>query len=806
LVVRGITQFITMLLNYWKIAWRNFLRDRQFTIINLLGLAIGIASALLIWLWIQDGLRMDKYNEKDQHLYQVMQNMQSSNGIETIEYTPGLLAAAMAKEMPDVAAAVSVVPASWFGSDGIIATNTTRFKAKPQFVSNEFFNLFTCQVIKGDAQRIFESEQTIAISDKLASKLFNRQNPVGQTVSWMHDNFEGTYEVVAVFKSLPANATEQYDLLMNFSLFVAKRPAMLAWGNSDPHTYVLLRDDANKSRLDAGLMKFLATKDKNSKSELFLRKFSDQYLYDQYSEGKLVGGRISYVRLFTGIGFFILLLACINFMNLSTARAARRIKEIGIQKTMGASRYRLVIQMLTEACIMSIFAMLIALALAALILPAFNSITGKLLSIQFTTDLVLAALAITLFTGVFSGSYPAFYISGFKPATILKGPIRSSVAELWTRKGLVVFQFCLSIFAIATVLIIYRQVQYIQNKNLGYNRNNIVRFEIPMGSDSAGLGSASAFINGLTSITGVLSVSSYYHNLTGGHGSIGDFTWPGKLPGTNIDFVNLEVGENFPQTVGIRLKEGRHMIAGKTGFMSPSKEIVFNESAIRAMGLKDPIGKVVRFWDQERTIVGIAEDFHFESLYQKVKPCFFQVYPVMPNVIAKIQPGTEARTLQEIREKFEKFSKGLSFDYSFLDEEYQAMYRQETKVATLAKYFTGLAVLISCLGLFGLSAFTAQKRQKEIGIRKVVGASVSGIVLLLSKGFLQLIGIAAIIALPLVYWSMSAWLNNFAYRSPIPPAVFVITIAVIVVISLATISFQSLKAALSNPVKSLRTE
>jgi len=806
LVVRRITQFIGMLLNYWKIAWRNFLRDRQFAIINLLGLAIGISSALLIWLWIQDELRMNKYNEKDKHLYQVMQNMQSSNGIETIEYTPGLLAAAMVKEMPDVTDAVSVVPSSWFGSEGIITNAISRFKAKPQFVSREFFNVFTCPVIKGDALRLFEGEMKIAISDKLASKLFNRQSPVGQTISWVHNEFEGTYEVVAVFKSLPANATEQYDLLLNFDLFVAKRPAMLAWGNSDPHTYVLLKDDANKARLDAGLKKFLNTKDKNSKNELFIRKFSEQYLYDQYVDGKLLGGRINYVRLFTGIGIFILLIACINFMNLSTARAARRIKEVGIQKTMGASRSRLVVQMLTESCIMSIIAMLIALGLAALILPAFNSITGKLLSIQFTYELVLAASAITLFTGVFSGSYPAFYISGFKPVTILKGPIRSSVAELWTRKGLVIFQFSLSIFAIASVLIIYRQVQYIQNKNIGYDRKNILRFEIPMGMDSAELGSAAAFINELKSIPGVLNVSSYYHNLTGGHGTIGDFNWPGKEPGTNIDFINLEVGENFPQTVGIRLKEGRHMIASKTGFMSPSKEIVFNESAIRAMGLKDPIGKVVRFWDQERTIVGIAEDFHFESLYQKVKPSFFQVYPVMPNVIAKIQPGTEARTLHEIRVKFEKFSKGLPFDYSFLDDEYQAMYRQESKVAILAKYFTCLAVLISCLGLFGLSAFTAQKRQKEIGIRKVVGASVSGIVFLLSKGFLLLIVIAAIIALPLVYLSMSAWLNNFAYRSPISPVVFVVTIAGILVISLATISVQSLKAALSNPVKSLRNE
>ncbi|HWJ27072.1 MAG TPA: ABC transporter permease, partial [Flavisolibacter sp.] len=316
-----------MFINYWKIASRNFMRDRQFTILNLLGLATGIACALLIWLWIQDELRMDKYNEKDEQLYQVMQNMPGSSGVETIEYTPGLLAGALEKEMPDVAAAVSVVPASWFGSEGIISKGANRFKVKPQFVSQDFFKVFTCQVVAGDAKRIFDGVKAIAISDKLAARLFKTQNPVGQTISWVHNEFEGVYEIVAVYKTLPANATEQFDLLLNFDLFVQKRPGMLAWGNSDPHTYVLLKENSNKARLDASIRKFLTTKDKNSKSELFLRKFSDQYLYDQYSDGKLSAGRIIYLKLFAGIGFFILVLACINFMNLSTARAARRIKE-----------------------------------------------------------------------------------------------------------------------------------------------------------------------------------------------------------------------------------------------------------------------------------------------------------------------------------------------------------------------------------------------------------------------------------------------------------------------------------------------
>jgi len=499
---------------------------------------------------------------------------------------------------------------------------------------------------------------------------------------------------------------------------------------------------------------------------------------------------------------FILIIACINFMNLSTAKATRRIKEVGVQKVVGARRITLILQYLGESVLMSLLSLLLALALIIILLPAFNSITGKAISMVWSSSLVLSALGIALLTGLVAGSYPAFYISGFKPALILKGKVKAKAGELWVRKGLVVFQFCLSAFAIVTVLVVYRQIQYIQSKNLGYNRDHVIHFELPLEMDSASLSAGAAFIEELNRLPGVMSAGSYYHNLTGDHGGIGGFQWPGKDPTLDIDFANLEVGNRFLETVGIKIKEGRNFSPDDRA----QKEIVFNESAIKAMGLKDPIGKTVKFWDRQREIVGIAEDFNFESLYQPVKPSFFQMYPIMPNAAVRIKAGTEKQTIERIRQLYAGFSGGLVFDYKFLDEDYRALYESENRVAQLSKYFAGLAILISCLGLFGLAAFTAQRRQKEIGIRKVIGASVGSILALLSTGFLKLVLLAVLIAFPLAGWVMNEWLNNFAYHTQVNSIIFIIAGGSILLITLLTISLQSIKAALINPVKSLRSE
>ena len=812
-----------MFKNYLKLAWRNLMKDRQFTVLNLVGLAVGLTCSLLIGLWVVDELNMEKYNEKDAQLYQVMSNIKLDNGIKTGQYTPGVLAPALKSEIPEIEDAVMVFPASWFPSKGVIGSGDKKIKAGGEYIGKDYFNLFTCPFIEGDKNRLTSDKSAVAISESAAKKLFNTtEGIIGKTVKWDMQEYTGSYVIVGVFKDNPANATEKFDLLFNYDVALDRRDGLKEWGNSDPDTYVLVKPGTDIARLNAKIRNFLDTKRKPGGQTLFLARFSDRYLHGNYENGVQAGGRIVYVRLFTIIAAFILIIACINFMNLSTAKAARRAKEVGIQKVVGAGRGSLVLQYLGESVLMAFFALLLALILLYSLLPVFNTITGKQLTLVPGAPLILSVLGITLFTGLLAGSYPAFYLSGFRPVAVLKGiegyrrfrmspargtkrwrsSLRSSGAEGWARKGLVVFQFTLSIVFIAAVLIIYRQVTYIQSRDLGYNRDHLIHFEIPLTMDSAKYSAATAFVQELNNIPGVVTASSYYHNLTGGHGAIGGVSWPGKNPNRDIDFANLEVGYNFPETMGIKIKEGRNISQNANSM----HEIIFNETAIKEMGLKDPIGKRVKFWDEDRMIVGVAADFNFESLYNTVKPCMFRMYPVMPNVLVKLRSGSEKETIEKVKAAYSQFNKGVAFDYRFLDEDYQALYVAETRVGLLSRYFAGLAILISCLGLFGLAAFTAQKKQKEIGIRKVIGASVTQLTFLLSKEFLGLVLLAIGIAFPLVGFAMQRWLDGFAYRVPITADVFLITGAAAVAIALFTISYQSISAALANPVKSLRSE
>ena len=792
-----------MIKNYFKIAWRNLMKERQFTLLNLAGLSTGLVCTLLIYLWINNELHIDKVNEKDAQLYQVMANHSSNAGIKTIENTPGLLAEALAAEMPEIESAVPVIPSSWFSNKGVISFAENHLKASGQFVGKRYFDVLTCPIIEGDKTSLFEDNQTIAISQDLASKLFHSAgNIIGKTIEWDAGDMSGQYTIGAVFENNPINTTNQFDILFNFEKFVEKRPAMKFWGNSDPSTFLILKEGTDIGRFNEKIKNYLKSKDSKQTAQLFAVRFSDKYLHGQFENGVQVGGRIMYVRLFSAIGLFILLIACINFMNLSTARASGRIKEVGIKKVVGASQSSLVIQYLGESLMMSFMSLAAAVVLLLLVLPQFNNITGKQIIIKFDGLLILIALGITIITGLVAGSYPALYLAGFNPATVLKGKLKTSIGELLVRKGLVVFQFTISAIFIVSVLVVYKQIDFIQNKNLGYNRDNMIHFEIPIEMDSVKLKKAEAFLAEIKNVPGVVSASSYYHNLTGKHGAISDFDWPGKLQGADIEFSNLEVGYNFIETLGMKLSEGRSFSQNPNA----AKEIVFNEAAIKSMGLKDPIGKTVRFWGQERQIVGVVKNFNFESLYESVKPCFFQAYPVMPNIMVKISGGAEKQTIAKIQEVFQQYNQGLIFDYQFLDENYQALYASERRIGILSQYFAGLTILISCLGLFGLAAFTAQRRQKEIGIRKVVGATVTNVALMLSVDFLKLVLIAMLIAFPLIGWAMSHWLNKFAYSVDMGLGVFVIAGLSVTSLTLLTVGYQAIKAALTDPIKSLKTE
>jgi putative ABC transport system permease protein len=793
-----------MIKSYLKIAWRNLVKDRQFTVLNLVGLSVGLACSLLIGLWIVDECSMERYNANDARLYQVMVDQKGDDGIRVGTGTPGILAAALRADIPEVADASEVMPASWFQQGGVAGYGDKKLQARPQYVDSNFFAVFSCPWLAGEEKQLFADKQGIAISSAYAAKLFGTDRDViGKIIHYEEYEFTGDFVVRGVFQPNPANATEQFDLLFNYALVPEKRSGLKEWGNYDPNTFVLVRPGTNIALLNKKIAKFLVQKSGQTYApDIFLAKFSDRYLYNRYENGVQSGGRITYVHVFTLLAIFILVIACINFMNLSTAKAAYRAREVGIKKVVGASRRMLILQYLGESVLLSLLSLAGALVLLWFLLPSFNTITGKTLSLHWDPVFASGLLGIAVVTGLFAGSYPAFYLSGFRPVAVLKGAVRNSLGELWARKGLVVFQFTLSVIFIAGVLVIYRQITYIQSRDLGYSRENVIHFDIPFSMDSAKLATASAFVGELRNLPGVVNAGSYAHDLMGNHGLISDLNWVGRDPNQHIDYANIEVGANFLETAGIKLVAGRYFSQNANA----SHEIILNQTAIRAMGLKDPIGTMVKFWDQTREIVGITADFNFESLYQQVKPAFFQVYPVGPSVMVRLRAGSEEQAIAGIRAAYARFNPGMAFEYAYLDEDYARWYASELRVGVLSRYFAALAIIISCLGLFGLAAFTAQKRKKEIGIRKVIGASTVRVAYLLSREFLLLVGLSIVIAFPLVAVGMHRWLDQFAYRAPIGMDIFFYTAATALVITLATISFQAVKAATANPAEALRSE
>jgi ABC-type antimicrobial peptide transport system permease subunit len=797
---------------YIKIAWRNLLKHRQFTLLNLLGLSTGLTCALLIYLWVQDEWSIDTFNKKDNQLYQVIKTSHNDDGsIETHETTPGLLAQSMANEIPEIEYAVPVVVMDDYGENrGIMTADNKVVKASAQFGGKDYFNVFSYRLLHGNKNGMLAEPHGVVLSDQLAKKLFNTTNNlVGKTITWdQGDKLNGEYTITGIFEAPPANASVQFDCLFSFDHYYNtfnEQYGLNKWNSNNPHTYVIIKNGTDVTQLNKKIKDFTKVKYKQAhgddglkyEGDIFLQRYSTKHLYNHYENGVITGGRIEYVRLFSIIAVFILLIACINFMNLATAKAAGRLKEVGIKKVTGASRQSLIAQYLGESILLSLFSLFIALVLIVLLLPSFNAITGKQLHLVFNTRLLLAIAGITTLTGIVAGSYPALYLSGFNPITILKGQIKTSVSELWIRKGLVVFQFALSAIFIISVLVVYKQMQLIQTRNLGYNKDNIIRFANE-GNLRNGL---TPFLTELKRLPGVLNASSMSGNFTGNHSGGGGINWEGKQK--SIEFDGVDAGYDLFETMGLQMVQGR---AFSRQFGADSNAVIFNEAAITAMGLTNPVGKMVTMWGKKKQIIGVVTNFHFESLYNHVGPFFIRYGHDNENVIVKIKAGQERATIAQVKALYARFNQGLDLEYAFLDDDYRKLYAAEERVAVLSRYFAGLAILISCLGLFGLAAFTAQKRQKEIGIRKVVGATVQHIVLLLSKDFLKLVALAVLIAFPLAWWLLNYWLHNFAYRVSIGAGLFVVSAVAILLITVTTISFQAIKAAVINPVKSLKTE
>jgi putative ABC transport system permease protein len=799
-----------MLKHNLLITFRNFKRNKSTFFINLIGLSTGLACALLIYLWVNDELNVDKFHEKDIQLFQVMKNGKSADGrILTFEWTPGPLAKALVEEMPEVECVVTVMPNSIIPNEGvnmgILSADETHIKAIEQYAGPDFFNIFSYNLLQGDKNLVLSDKKSVVISDELAQKLFHStQDIIGKTVEWNKGKFSGTYLISGIFEKPPANSTVQFDLLFTFELYRGINTFVNQWTHSGPSTYIVLRKGTNIDQFNEKIGTFLQKKTNEDYQSLFIRRYSDKYLYGKYENGIQSGGRIEYVRLFSIIALFVLTIACINFMNLSTAKASGRMKEIGIKKAVGSNKKELMIQFLCESLLMTFLSMIIAILFVELLLPQFNEITGKNLVLNLNGNIVLSILGITLFTGLIAGSYPAVYLSGFNPVIVLKGKLNTYMGERWIRKGLVIFQFAISVILIVSVLIVYKQVRFIQTKNLGFDKDHIICFKKEGKLDK----NLETFLIEVKKIPGVVNASSYFPNLNVNVTGTTGINWNGKSPDDQVNFKYLFAGHDFVETLGIKVKEGRSF---SREFSTEHSKIIFNETAIKSMGLTDPVGQTINLWGQNKQIVGVMNDFHFESLYENLKPCFLifssnENNIIKDNIIVKIKAGTERETIARLQKFYKEYNYGLPFEFKFLDDDFQAFYESESRVAVLSRCFAGIAILISCLGLFGLAAFTAERRRKEIGIRKVLGSSALQIVYLLSGDFTKIVLASMFISLPVSYFITKHWLDSFAYRIDLQVWYFVGAGLITLFIAWITVGTQAIKAALANPVESLRYE
>ena len=794
------TNLTAMFRHNFLMTFRSFKRYKTTFLINLIGLSSGLACALLIFLWVQDEVSVDKFHENDAQLFQLLEQGKNSEGVWVGEHTSGLLAEILAEEVPEVEHAV----ASRLRDEGMtLSINDRYIQGTALFASEDFFNVFSFDLTQGNPAQVIASKNAIVISEELAMNLFNTtENVIGKVV-----NFQDAQplQITGVFADTPANSSLQFDFVLPFEKYKGLDPNVLNWNYNTTEVYVMLQETASPQEFNNKIANFLQSRRDNTTSTLLARPFSDGYLYGNYENGKLVRGRIEYVRLFSMIAIFILLIACINFMNLATAKASRRLKEIGVKKAIGAGRKTLAFQYLSESLLMASVSLVIALLLVLLFLPQFNEITGKQLTLNLDIALVRIIAGIVVFTGLVAGSYPALYLSGLNSVTMMRGStsttLRNSVKEQWTRKGLVVFQFALSVLLIVSVMVVYQQIDFVQTKNLGYEKDNVLYFDME-GRVAERL---ETFLSELRSVSEVLNASSMGQSIVDGTNSFAIDNWKGKPEG--VDFPSFEMQ---PVTYGLLETLDIEMAAGRTfssAFGSEDSKIIFNQAAIDMMGLDNPIGEVISIGQTELEIIGVTKNFHFRSLHEEIGPLFFVLRPSWTHqIVAKIEAGKERQTIAHLQEFYQAYNPGFPFDYRFLDQDYQALYTAEQRVSTLSRYFAAIAILISCLGLFGLAAFTAERRLKEIGIRKALGASDLSIVRLLSGDFTKMVLLAIVIALPVSYFLAAQWLESFAFRIDLEWWYFAGAGVLALLIAWFTVGLQTVRAARVNPVECLRDE
>jgi putative ABC transport system permease protein len=781
------------------ISLRSFRRHKTSFAVNVVGLSTGLACVLLIGLWVSDELAIDQFHANKDRLYQMCENVVQNGKVITRVSTSGPTAEALKAEYPEVEMAM-MSKFEWIETQ-VLTVGETNIKARELHADADFFRMFSFPLVDGNPATVLTDKTSIVISEDLAIRLFNTtDNIIGKTVELNHKQ---QFQVSGVMADVTPQASIGFDFVLSFDVFRDQNEWMKSWGSTGPQTHVLLREGADFDAVNTRISNLVIEQTDSSTTHRrpFLRKVSDAYLYNRYEDGNLAGGRIEYVKLFGTIALFILLIACINFMNLSTARASRRAKEVGVKKVIGARQGSLIGQYLAESTLVALFALAIAVLFTWLLLPQFNLLTGKNLTLTINSPLLPYLPLVVISTGLLAGSYPALYLTKFKPVTILRGKLTGLAGEALIRKGLVMFQFTLSIVLIVSVMVVSEQISFVQTKNLGYNRDNV----IIISREGAVRQSLDPFIEEVKRVPGVVSAAATLHDMTGHNSGTSSIEWPGKDPNDRTEFERITCDFGLIELLNFEIVQGRSFSAERE---SDKRTLIFNEAAIQYMGITDPIGQKVEFrGDGDYEIIGVVRDFNYETFHEPMKPAFFWIQPNWTgSIMIRLEPGNPQETLARLEKFYNTFNPGFPFTYHFIDDDYQKMYAAETRVGKLSRYFAGLAILISCLGLFGLAAFTAERRVKEIGIRKVMGSTSFGIVYLLSTDLTKMVMVAMVVGLPLSAWLANRWLGGFAFHIELEWWYFVVSGLAALVIAWVTVAVQTMKAAVANPSECLRAE
>ncbi|HTD92695.1 MAG TPA: ABC transporter permease [Chitinophagaceae bacterium] len=797
-----------MFRTYLKTTVRNFTRNKGYSLLNIFGLAIGIVCTGLIFLWVEDEMNYDNSYAKRDQLYYVRVNQQYDAYVFTHGSTPGLLGPVMKQEMPGLA---DVCRTTEGQTRGLFSIDDKSVYASGKYADPAIFNMFSLTFVQGNAASAFRQLYSVVLTESAVKKIFgNEKNVIGKTVSMDHKQ---DYTVSGVLRDFPTNSTMQFEWVAPFDIFFQDNPWAKEWGNSGVSTYAELRPGVAAATIDKQLYDFIRKRDPASISHPFLFGMRNWHLRDQFNNGKLTGGgRIEYVRLFSVIAWIILLIACINFMNLSTARSSNRAREVGVRKVLGAGKKGLVMQFIGEALLMSLLAAIVAVVIMSLVLPMFNTVVQKDLFLGLGNPIHLGALfLITVICGLVAGSYPSFFLSSFNPVFVLKGIKLKSGGVVWVRKGLVILQFTVSIVLIVSTIIIYQQIQHVKGRNLGFNKNGLLQVNV-----ERQMGSNYELIRQDLMNTGLVeNVALTDHAILDGGNNTDRLTWPGKAAGSKVLVSGRSVTPSFFDTYKLKILSGRglqesdSMQKAATG---STMGIVITQSLERLMGNKSAIGQVLfNEGDPSNrlTVVGVVNDFVYGYMYGQSDPVIFTTLPYRDATLLHTrfkQVVGPAQGIAAVQAVMKKDNPAYPMQFEFVDDQFSQIFSDEALISKLSRVFAALAIIISCLGLLGLAAYTAERRTKEIGIRKVLGASVSGLTGLLTMEFLQLVFISCIIAFPTGWLIMHDWLSDYPYRISISWFVFIFAGGAALIIAWLAVSVQTIKAALANPVNSLRAE